>query len=717
MGIFGNWNNKVSLEAGVDYSLHYVTFLVRIRLKEGIGLAVRDASGSSDPYVRFKYKERIVYKSNTIFKNLNPVWDEEFSMLVDDITSPIVIEVYDYDRFCTDDFMGSAQLDLSQLKLFQPKELTLPLTSVGAPPGTCSEGEELGQIALSLSIMPQTQEEKEQFLQKSRGGVLSSQEVKAQRLVQIWSSVVNVVLVEAKGLQATAPGAPDPYCKFKLGQEKYKSKVISRTGDPKWIEQFDLHIFEGGAEMLELSCHDKRTSTCIGRTSIDLTAVERDTTVQQWHTVYSVEEEAPCGKVLLLSTDTVVDLAEFNQNDVRHAIVQKFELRYSHQCLKEVGHLTVKVFRAENLIAKDLGGKSDPFAVLELVNTRLQTHTEYKTLSPHWNKLFIFSVRDIHTCLEVTVYDEDPNNKFEFLGRVSIPLITIRNCEKKWFALKDKKLMNRVRGDILLELDLIWNPIRAAIRTFNPREQKYIQPEQKFKPAQFKAVVIELKDFAMSVIEYKDYIYSCFDWESRSRSLFAFLLFIITVYNFQLHHAPMVILLLFLKGYVYRRIADGLSHGKRWEERGLSAGGNSVDEDDEGELITPTKQKAEASSSLRDTFFSVQETLQVVQGVLVFINELLQRIKNTFNFTNPWLSWLAVVVLTVATGLLYLVPLRWIIMVWGINKFTKKLRNPHYVDNNELLDYLSRVPSDTEIQQWRELPVEPKKQAKEKTSK
>jgi hypothetical protein len=30
----------------------------------------------------------------------------------------------------------------------------------------------------------------------------------------------------------------------------------------------------------------------------------------------------------------------------------------------------------------------------------------------------------------------------------------------------------------------------------------------------------------------------------------------------------------------------------------------------------------------------------------------------------------------------------------GINKFTKKLRNPYSIDNNELLDFLSRVPSD-----------------------
>lgn len=46
------------------------------------------------------------------------------------------------------------------------------------------------------------------------------------------------------------------------------------------------------------------------------------------------------------------------------------------------------VYRAEGLMAADLNGKSDPFCVIELVNTRVQTNTEYKTLSPEWNKVF-----------------------------------------------------------------------------------------------------------------------------------------------------------------------------------------------------------------------------------------------------------------------------------------------------------------------------------------
>ncbi|KAJ1361380.1 hypothetical protein KIN20_020611 [Parelaphostrongylus tenuis] len=367
-------------------------------------------------------------------------------------------------------------------------------------------------------------------------------------------------------------------------------------------------------------------------------------------------------------------------------------------------------------MAKDIGGKSDPFAVLELVNTRLQTHTEYKTLNPQWNKLFTFSVKDIHTCLEVTIYDEDPNNKFEFLGRISIPLMRIRNCERRWYALKNKKLNARVKGKILLELDVIWNPIRAALRTFKPRERKFMEMDRKFKASLFRNTVIQLKEYGLTIVDYKNYIESCFNWDSTSRSITAFVIFVISVYYFELYHVPLLILLLFVKCLVYKRVEDEITSSDRLDVNYVALDDDDILEEEKDvkksfreksptNSITGNKDKESSSSSLRDTLSSVQETLAVVQNTLVFICALLQRIRNTFNFSQPWLSWLAIGVLMVATLLLYFVPLRWIIMIWGVNKFTKKLRNPHYIDNNEVLDFLSRVPCDKEMHEWREYKV------------
>jgi hypothetical protein len=78
--------------------------------------------------------------------------------------------------------------------------------------------------------------------------------------------------------------------------------------------------------------------------------------------------------------------------------------------------------------------------------------------------------------------------------------------------------------------------------------------------------------------------------------------------------------------------------------------------------------------------------------------------KSTFLFVNPWLSWLAVIVLILGTIILYTVPLRYLLLLWGINKFTKKFRKPpDFVDNIEILDFLSRVPSKREFFQYKDL--------------
>jgi len=50
-------------------------------------------------------------------RNLNPKWDEKFSLMVEDLSKTIDVRVYDYDRGLKDDWMGSAAIDPSTLTL------------------------------------------------------------------------------------------------------------------------------------------------------------------------------------------------------------------------------------------------------------------------------------------------------------------------------------------------------------------------------------------------------------------------------------------------------------------------------------------------------------------------------------------------------------------------------------------------------------------------
>ncbi len=40
---------------------------------------------------------------------------------------------------------------------------------------------------------------------------------------------------------------------------------------------------------------------------------------------------------------------------------------------------------------------------------------------------------------------------------------------------------------------------------------------------------------------------------------------------------------------------------------------------------------------------------------------------------------------------------RYLLLAWGVNKFTKKLIRPWAINNNELVDFISRVPDNEEL--------------------
>lgn len=173
---------------------------------------------------------------------------------------------------------------------------------------------------------------------------------------------------------------------YRLGNEKFKSKSIAQS--PRWLEQFDLHLFD---EDQLLECTVWRRGAQLGRCTIDLRALERESTHGLWQQL----EDCSAEVFLLLTisgttaSETITDLTAYKEDArERQALCARYSWLKTLQNLRDVGHLTVKVHGATGLAAADLGGKSDPFCVLELINSRLQTQTEYKTLTPNWNKIF-----------------------------------------------------------------------------------------------------------------------------------------------------------------------------------------------------------------------------------------------------------------------------------------------------------------------------------------
>ncbi|XP_046945238.1 multiple C2 and transmembrane domain-containing protein 1 isoform X26 [Lynx rufus] len=467
-----------------------------ITLRRGQSLAARDRGGTSDPYVKFKIGGKEVFRSKIIHKNLNPIWEEKACILVEHLREPLYIKVFDYDFGLQDDFMGSAFLDLTQLELNRPTDVTLTLKDPHYP------DHYLGIILLSVILTPKEGEHRDvtMLMRKSwkRSSKFQTQSLRlsdVHRKSHLWRGIVSITLIEGRDLKAMdSNGLSDPYVKFRLGHQKYKSKIMPKTLNPQWREQFDFHLYEERGGIIDITAWDKdagKRDDFIGRCQVDLSALSRE----QTHKLELQLEEGEGHLVLLvtLTASATVSISDLSVNSLedqkeREEILRRYSpLRIFHN-LKDVGFLQVKVIRAEGLMVADVTGKSDPFCVVELNNDRLLTHTVYKNLNPEWNKIFTFNIKDIHSVLEVTVYDEDRDRSADFLGKVAIPLLSVK----------------------------------ASLRTLIPKEQKYIEEENRLSKQLLLRNFIRMKRCVMVLVNAAYYVNSCFDWDSPPRSLAAF---------------------------------------------------------------------------------------------------------------------------------------------------------------------------------------------------
>lgn len=84
--------------------------LLRIHVFRGVNLAVRDVV-SSDPYVIFKMGKQKL-KTRVVKQNINPEWNEDLTLSIQDPNLPVNVLVYDRDLFSLDDKMGDAEFDV-----------------------------------------------------------------------------------------------------------------------------------------------------------------------------------------------------------------------------------------------------------------------------------------------------------------------------------------------------------------------------------------------------------------------------------------------------------------------------------------------------------------------------------------------------------------------------------------------------------------------------
>jgi len=267
---------------------------------------------------------------------------------------------------------------------------------------------------------------------------------------------VTVRVLQAQDLIAKdRGGTSDPLAQLILGSQKRETKVIPKTLNPEWNEEFTLDFTPGAGEQMDvvLYDHDKgmlsNSKEFLGAVTIYLDHILPDTDFQEWHELdynpkYQKKKEDVSGRVLLdLSWS---DGAENDKVAIKPPARESLSSRRltagSLPDLPEDAELAdsrpptstvtrcviVTLLQAEGLIAKDKNGLSDPFAEVLLGAQRKTTEHIPKTLNPKWNTSFTLDLPEGEHSLEIVIHDHDKgfiSNSREYMGSCKVPLAGI----------------------------------------------------------------------------------------------------------------------------------------------------------------------------------------------------------------------------------------------------------------------------------------------------
>ncbi|XP_044134139.1 synaptotagmin-5 isoform X2 [Bufo gargarizans] len=219
-----------------------------------------------------------------------------------------------------------------------------------------------------------------------------------------------VGIIQAADLPALdIGGTSDPYVKVFLlpdKKKKYETKVHRKTLNPTFNESFTFKIpyAELGGKTLVMSVYDfDRFSKhdAIGEARVHMNTVDLAHVIEEWQDLQSAEKE---------EQEKLGDIC--------------FSLRY----VPTAGKLTVIVLEAKNLKKMDVGGLSDPYVKIHLMQNgkrlkKKKTTIKKNTLNPYYNESFSFEVpfeqiQKVQVVL--TVLDYDKLGKNEAIGKIFV---------------------------------------------------------------------------------------------------------------------------------------------------------------------------------------------------------------------------------------------------------------------------------------------------------
>ncbi|KAI4384403.1 hypothetical protein MLD38_002567 [Melastoma candidum] len=228
--------------------------ILHVKVVRAIKLLKMDILGASDPYVKLTLTgdNHPARKTSIKRRNLNPEWNEEFNLIVKDPQSQILhLQVYDWDKVGAHDKLGMQMVPLNLLKPHENQEFTLELlkdTDISEHHHKKSRG----QMVLELMFVPfkgdgnsfkDVNSFNDSIRQKSYVRMESDVSKASHDSATLeGAGLLSVVVVGAQDVEGEKHN--NPYALVIFRGEKKKTKVIKKSRDPLWNEEFQFMLDE-----------------------------------------------------------------------------------------------------------------------------------------------------------------------------------------------------------------------------------------------------------------------------------------------------------------------------------------------------------------------------------------------------------------------------------------------------------------------------------------
>ncbi|XP_038887568.1 synaptotagmin-2-like isoform X2 [Benincasa hispida] len=212
--------------------------ILDVKIVRAMRLKKKDLLGASDPYVKLKLtEENLPSKKTTVkHKNLNPEWNEEFSLVVKDPNSQVIeFQVYDWEQVGKHDKMGMNVIPLKDLPPEVSKVFTLDLLK-NMDPNDVQNDKNRGQIVVELTYKPFKEDE-------LAGDLDDALKVKDAPVGTPENGGLLVVIVhEAQDVEGKHHN--NPYVRLLFKGEEKRTKRMKKNRDPRWEEEFEFMLEE-----------------------------------------------------------------------------------------------------------------------------------------------------------------------------------------------------------------------------------------------------------------------------------------------------------------------------------------------------------------------------------------------------------------------------------------------------------------------------------------